>query len=89
MKEIKAIIQPHMLSKVMELRRARPHCRGATVSDKGLSPAIKALSDALALAGHASLWVANAADMGVSLSVVANALRSLATGPSQGVPTDA
>jgi len=33
MKEIKAIIQPHMLSKVMESLRALPHFPGATVSD--------------------------------------------------------
>jgi len=33
MKEIKAIIQPHMLSKVMDALRALPHFPGVTVSD--------------------------------------------------------
>ena len=33
MKEIKAIIQPHMLGKVMEALHALPHFPGATVSD--------------------------------------------------------
>jgi nitrogen regulatory protein P-II 1 len=33
MKEIKAIIQPHMLSKVMSALHALPHFPGVTVSD--------------------------------------------------------
>jgi len=33
MKEIKAIIQPHMLNKVMEALRALPHFPGVTISD--------------------------------------------------------
>ncbi len=33
MKEIKAIIQPHMLTKVMEALHALPHFPGVTVSD--------------------------------------------------------
>lgn len=33
MKEIKAIIQPHMLSKVMQALHALPHFPGVTVSD--------------------------------------------------------
>jgi nitrogen regulatory protein P-II 1 len=33
MKEIKAIIQPHMLTKVMKALHALPHFPGATVSD--------------------------------------------------------
>jgi nitrogen regulatory protein P-II 1 len=33
MKEIKAIIQPHMLGKVMDALHALPHFPGATVSD--------------------------------------------------------
>lgn len=33
MREIKAIIQPHMLSKVMDALRALPHFPGVTVSD--------------------------------------------------------
>jgi len=36
---------------------------------------VKALFVGLTLAGHASLWAAIAADMGVSLLVIANALR--------------
>jgi Cd2+/Zn2+-exporting ATPase len=42
-----------------------------------LSLAVKALFVGLTLAGHASLWAAIAADMGVSLLVMANALRLL------------
>jgi nitrogen regulatory protein P-II 1 len=33
MKEVKAIIQPHMLAKVMEALHALPHFPGVTVSD--------------------------------------------------------
>jgi nitrogen regulatory protein PII len=33
MKEIKAIIQPHMLTKVMEALHALPHFPGITISD--------------------------------------------------------
>lgn len=33
MKEIKAVIQPHMLSRVMEALHAVPHFPGVTVSD--------------------------------------------------------
>ena len=43
-----------------------------------LSLAVKAVFVALTLAGTASLWTAIAADMGVSLLVIANALRLLA-----------
>ena len=42
-----------------------------------LSLAVKALFVVLTFAGHASLWAAIAADMGVTLVVVANALRLL------------
>ncbi len=42
-----------------------------------LSLAVKALFVALTLWGHASLWAAIASDMGVSLLVIANALRLL------------
>jgi Cd2+/Zn2+-exporting ATPase len=42
-----------------------------------MSLAVKAVFVALTLAGHASLWAAIAADMGVTLVVVANALRLL------------
>lgn len=43
-----------------------------------LSLAVKAIFVALTLAGHASLWTAIAADMGISLLVIFNALRLLA-----------
>lgn len=33
MKEIKAIIQPHMLTRVMDALHALPHFPGVTVSD--------------------------------------------------------
>ena len=42
-----------------------------------LSLAVKALFVFLTFAGHASLWTAIAADMGVSLLVIFNALRLL------------
>jgi len=45
-----------------------------------LSIAIKALFVVLTFAGHASLWAAIAADMGVSLLVISNALRLLRRG---------
>lgn len=54
-----------------------------------LSLSVKALFVGLTLAGHASLWAAIAADMGVSLLVVANALRLLATRSSQGTTSHA
>jgi len=44
-----------------------------------LSLAVKAVVVALTLAGHASLWTAIAADIGVSLLVIFNALRLLRT----------
>lgn len=44
------------------------------------SLAVKAAFAALALSGHATLWAAIAADMGVSLAVVFNALRLLGYG---------
>ncbi len=47
------------------------------------SLAVKAVFLILALAGRASLWTAIAADMGVSLLVVLNALRLLKPGHSQ------
>lgn len=54
-----------------------------------LSLGVKALFMALAFTGYASLWAAIAADMGVSLLVVANALRLLATRSSQGTASHA
>jgi Cd2+/Zn2+-exporting ATPase len=54
-----------------------------------LSLAVKGIFVVLTLAGHASLWAAIAADIGVSLLVVANAMRLLTTESSQGAQTDA
>ena len=54
-----------------------------------LSLAVKAIFVVLTLAGHASLWAAIAADMGVSLLVVANAMRLLVTEPSLGANSHA
>jgi hypothetical protein len=48
-----------------------------------VSIAVKALFVALTFAGYASLWAAIAADMGVSLLVIFNALRLLNTGSSE------
>ncbi len=48
------------------------------------SLAVKAVFLVLALSGRASLWTAIAADMGVSLLVVLNALRLLKPSPSRG-----
>ena len=45
----------------------------------GLSLAVKVLFAVLTAFGYASLWAAIAADMGVSLIVIANALRLLGT----------
>lgn len=45
----------------------------------GLSLAVKAAFVALTFLGHASLWAAIGADMGVSLVVISNALRLLRT----------
>ena len=47
-----------------------------------LSLAVKFVIVALAFAGHASLWAAIAADMGVSLLVIFNALRLVSSGAS-------
>lgn len=46
----------------------------------GLSLAVKAVFVVLTFLGHASLWAAIAADMGVSLIVISNALRLLKAG---------
>jgi Zn2+/Cd2+-exporting ATPase len=56
--------------------------RAATIIRQNitLSLAVKALFVLLTFAGHASLWAAIAADMGVTFVVVANALRLLRDG---------
>jgi Cd2+/Zn2+-exporting ATPase len=51
-----------------------------------LSLGVKVLFLLLTLLGHASLWAAIAADMGVSLAVIANALRLL-RGGDPGTPS--
>jgi len=48
-----------------------------------VSIAVKVLFVVLTFAGYASLWAAIAADMGVSLLVIFNALRLLNTGSSE------
>jgi Cd2+/Zn2+-exporting ATPase len=48
-----------------------------------VSIAVKVLFVALTFVGYASLWAAIAADMGVSLLVIFNALRLLNTGSSE------
>ena len=48
-----------------------------------VSIAVKALFVVLTFAGYASLWAAIAADMGVSLLVIFNALRLLNTASSE------
>jgi Cd2+/Zn2+-exporting ATPase len=48
-----------------------------------VSIAVKVVFDALTFAGHASLWPAIAADLGVSLLVIFNALRLLRAGSSE------
>jgi Cd2+/Zn2+-exporting ATPase len=48
-----------------------------------VSIAVKTLFVGLTFAGYASLWAAIAADMGVSLLVIFNALRLLNTGVSE------
>jgi Cd2+/Zn2+-exporting ATPase len=58
-----------------------------------VSIAVKALFVVLTFAGFASLWAAIAADMGVSLLVIFNALRllrgeSLSIGTGPRVPSD-
>ncbi len=50
-----------------------------------LSLAVKFIFVALALSGHASLWAAIAADMGVSLLVIFNGLRLLGASRGSGV----
>ena len=51
----------------------------------GLSLAVKLVFVVLTFSGHAALWAAIAADMGVSLVVIANALRLLRPGHSVAV----
>jgi Cd2+/Zn2+-exporting ATPase len=66
------------LTKVPWLIRHARRMMGIIRTNIVLSLAVKAVFVALTLAGTASLWTAIAADMGVSLLVIANALRLLA-----------
>lgn len=67
------------LTKVPWLIRHAKRMMGIIRANIVLSLAVKAVFVALTLAGTASLWTAIAADMGISLLVIANALRLLAT----------
>ena len=51
------------------------YAHGVLWQNIGLALGVKVLFFALALSGHASMWMAVVADMGVSLLVVANGLR--------------
>ncbi len=65
------------LSRLPWLIRHSKRTLGIIRQNIGLSLAVKALFVALTFAGLASLWAAIAADMGVSLLVILNALRLL------------
>lgn len=68
------------LSKVPWLIRHSRRMLGIIRANIVLSLAVKALFVFLTFAGHASLWAAIAADMGVSILVILNALRLLQIG---------
>ena len=65
------------LSKLAWLMRHSRRTLGVIRQNVVLSLGVKALFVILTIAGHATLWSAIAADMGVSLIVIANALRLL------------
>ena len=65
------------LSKIAWLIRHSRRMLGIIRANIVLSLAVKAVFVALTISGHASLWAAIAADMGVSLLVIFNALRLL------------
>ncbi|MDB6172507.1 MAG: heavy metal translocating P-type ATPase [Chthoniobacteraceae bacterium] len=67
------------LSKVAEAIQLGRRTVGIIKFNIGFALALKALFLLLALAGHASLWMAIAADTGATLLVIANALRLLGT----------
>ena len=69
------------LSKVPWLIRHSRRTLRVIRQNIGLSLAVKAAFVALTFLGHASLWAAIAADMGVSLVVIGNALRLLRIRP--------
>lgn len=65
------------LAKVPWLIRHSRRTLGIIRQNIGMSLGVKAVFVALTFLGHASLWAAIAADMGVSLVVISNALRLL------------
>ena len=65
------------LSKIAWLIRHSRRMLGIIRANIVLSLAVKAVFVVLTISGHASLWAAIAADMGVSLLVIFNALRLL------------
>ncbi len=65
------------LSKLPWLMRHSRRTLGVIRQNVVLSLGVKAIFVVLAFAGSAALWTAIAADMGVSLIVIANALRLL------------
>jgi len=67
------------LSKLPWLIRHSKRTLGIVRQNIALSLTVKALFVALTFAGVASLWAAIAADMGVSLLVILNALRLLSS----------
>lgn len=71
------------LSKLPWLIRHSRRTLGIVRQNITLSLAVKALFVALTFAGAASLWAAIAADMGVSLLVIVNALRLLGASSSK------
>jgi Zn2+/Cd2+-exporting ATPase len=82
------------LSKLAWLIGHSRRALGIIRANIALSLAVKAIFAALTFAGHASLWAAIMADMGVSLLVIGNALRLTRSGRSstparqpEGVPT--
>ena len=68
------------LSKLPWLIRHSRRTLGVIRQNVAFSLAVKAVFVVLALAGHASLWAAIAADMGASLLVIFNGLRLLGRG---------
>jgi Cd2+/Zn2+-exporting ATPase len=72
------------LSKLPWLIRHSRRALGIIRQNITLSLGVKALFVFLTFRGHASLWAAIAADMGVSLLVIANALRLLNAGEEGG-----
>jgi Zn2+/Cd2+-exporting ATPase len=65
------------LSKIPWLIRHSRRMMGIILANIALSLGVKAVFVVLTVLGHASLWAAIAADMGVSLLVIVNALRLL------------